>query len=84
MAYFLIVYDQRTGEILEFEEFADASREKALAMRFSREREHRESSSVEVVLLTSESEDHLRRTHSRYFKTAGELAESGGTKGGKG
>lgn len=75
MPQFLIVYDQLTG-VVEVSEYADYAREEALERRFALEREHRLDPHIEVVLLGARSEDVLRRTHARYFKTVRELVES--------
>lgn len=76
MNYFLIVYDTAAGEILELKRFGELQRALALSKRFSRELAEREKRNIEVVLLSAESEDELRRTHSRYFESSAELAES--------
>jgi len=44
--------------------------------RFALEREHRLEPHIEVVLLGARSEDVLKRTHARYFKTVRELVDS--------
>ncbi len=75
MPQFLIVYNQTTGA-LEVKEYGDNERDAALARRFELEREHRLEPHIEVVLLSARSEDILRRTHGRYFKTVQELVES--------
>ena len=75
MPQFLIVYNQQTGAV-ELTEFADDDRDTALERRFALEREHRLEPHIEVVLLGARSEDVLRRTHARYFKTVRELVES--------
>jgi hypothetical protein len=75
MAYFLIVYDQRAGQILHREEFPGHVRDKALAERFRLEKEHLHDSNIEVVLLGAPSEEALLRTHGRYFKSLTELVK---------
>ena len=76
MNYFLIVYDTAAGEILELKRFGELQRALALSKRFARELAERDKRNIEVVLLSAESEDELRRTHSRYFESSAELAES--------
>jgi len=76
MNYFLIVYDTAAGEILELKRFGVLQRALALSKRFARELAERDRRNIEVVLLSAESEDELRRTHSRYFESSAELAES--------
>lgn len=75
MPQFLVVYNQLTGEV-ELQEYADDAREEALERRFALELEHRLDPHIEVVLLGARSEDVLRRTHARYFKTVRELVEN--------
>ncbi len=75
MPQFLIVYNQLTGNV-ELTEYADDARHAALERRFALEREHRLEPHIEVVLLGARSEDVLKRTHARYFKTVRELLES--------
>ena len=72
---FLVVYNQTTGDVT-VDRFDDDAREAALQRRFELEREHRLEPHIEVVLLGARSEDVLRRTHARYFKTVQELVES--------
>lgn len=76
MSYFLLVYDRRVGQLRELREFDDADRETALAERFARERDTEGRQDLEVVLLGAPSEEALRRTHSRYFKSAHEQLSS--------
>jgi|Tabmets5t2r1_1033131.scaffolds.fasta_scaffold257134_2 hypothetical protein len=76
MSYFLLVYDRSTGKLRELTEFDDADREAALAERFARERDTEGDPNLEIVLLGAPSEEALRRTHSRYFKTAREQLSS--------
>lgn len=75
MPQFLIVYNQNTGDV-SVHRFDDDAREVAQERRFALEREHRLEPHIEVVLLGARSEDVLRRTHARYFKTVRELVES--------
>ncbi len=77
MAYFLLAYDQSTGDLLELKEFQEKDRHVAEKERFERELGE-VGDHVEVVLLGAESREALQRTHARYFKTVSELAASGG------
>jgi hypothetical protein len=70
---YLIVFDRAHGRISHFEEFDD--RATALHARFAAERRHMGDPNVEVVVLGADSVADLHRTHARYFKTLGELAE---------
>lgn len=73
MTYFLLDYDRATGEVsvTPIEDTAEA-----LAAYSEREREAL-GTSHEVVLFYGESEDDLRRTHSRYFHANGPSASIG-------
>lgn len=72
MSYFLIVYDRASGKRLDLEEFS--SREEATRARFEREIAERGHSGIEVVVLGASSLESMKRTHSRYFKSLGQLA----------
>jgi len=76
MSYFLLVYDRSAGLLRELKQFDDADRETALAERFARERDSEGREDLEIVLLGATSEEVLRRTHSRYFKSASEQLSS--------
>ena len=66
---FLIEYDRRRGEIVTLETFDGAERGKAEDARLEMELElHRLGVEREVVILEANSEEALRRTHSRYFE----------------
>jgi hypothetical protein len=68
---FLIDYDRRAAQIRVFRAFSDAERAKAEQLRLELEIQGR--SDAEVVLLESEDEDTVRKTHARYFQSASEL-----------
>jgi hypothetical protein len=74
MKLFLIIYDKSVGEVTEVREYGEADRAQALRDRFRHERANRSNPAIEVVLLGGESEQAVRKTHSRYFKTTRELA----------
>ena len=60
-----MVYDRPRGELVSITPFED-SRE-ALRAWFAEEHKHRQDPNLEIVVLSGESEDHLRMTHGRYF-----------------
>ena len=64
MTYFLLDYDRAAQRLVSVTPIEDTA--EALAAYSEREREAL-GTSHEVVLLGGESEDDLRRTHSRYF-----------------
>jgi hypothetical protein len=68
---FLIDYDRRSGSIRHFQRFADDERRKAEQLRLELEILGR--AGAEIVLLESEDEQTVRKTHARYFETAAEL-----------
>jgi hypothetical protein len=73
MSYFLLVYDRAAGALRELRRFADSDREGALAARFARERQEQGRPDIEVMLLGAASEEALRKTHARYFRTPEQL-----------
>lgn len=75
MPQFLIVYNRKTGDVT-IDRYDDEVRQLAQERRFALEIEHRLEPHIEVVLLRARSEDIIRRTHARYFKTVRELVES--------
>jgi hypothetical protein len=77
MKYFLLVYDQRNQRVLDVENYGEDGAA-ALARRFELDRQYAAEPAIEVVLLSAESEAALSRTHARYFKSVGELAEAAG------
>ena len=76
MNYYLLVYDRRVGETVRFQEYPSQRRSDAMQERFREERAHRGDQDIEVVVLGSQSKASLMRTHSRYFKSLGDLAHS--------
>ncbi|MGH8898054.1 MAG: hypothetical protein ACRDZ4_13800 [Egibacteraceae bacterium] len=77
MHYFLLIYDQLEGEVLELREFQAHERPAALQAWFQRETETLGQAHIEAVLLGAESAEALQKTHARYFQTASEIARAG-------
>lgn len=73
MKSFLVIYNRLNGDVT-VEPFDDPA--EAMSARMSREA-HREPHE-EVVVLSSDSEISLRRTHSRYFKSVADILRSSG------
>jgi len=71
--HYLVVFDRHTSSIVRFAEFVAAS--EALTARFDAELEYRAEPNIEVVVLGAASDQALRRTHSRYFHGAQEMAK---------
>ena len=63
--HFILVFDRATGDLAVEEPAGDRST--ALARLESLEHEHREDTSVEVVLIGSNSLESVRQTHPHYF-----------------
>jgi hypothetical protein len=74
MRQFLLVYRRSSGTLLTIEDLGPVEPAAAMQKRFAVERGYRRDPDVEVVLLSAASRDALLRTHSRYFRTSGELA----------
>jgi hypothetical protein len=74
LSQFLVVYRRSTGHLMEFRDLGQ-DRQSALKFRFAAETERRFDRDVEVVVLSADSADEVRRTHGRYFKTVPALAQ---------
>lgn len=72
VVHFLLVFDRPRGRLLREQPYDDSRT--ALVERFAAERMHRGDPGIEVVVLTAESKDALRRTHARYFHSVSDLA----------
>ena len=73
MKLFLLIFDRVRGELLDQREFSDGS--EALKARFAAERQGWPGH-VEIVVLSADSVETIRRTHSRYFMSLGEMARN--------
>lgn len=73
MTHFLVEFDRLSGKLIDLRRFESSN--DALSGRFQAERRHPRGSSIEVVVLSAESETDLRRTHARYFMSATQLVE---------
>ncbi len=74
---FLIHYSRRAGKILLLRRFDNAERETAEKARLDLEIGlHRNPRDEEVVILEAESEEAIRKTHGRYFRTVEQLIEA--------
>lgn len=72
---FLIVYDRSRGQIVSMTTHPANARQQVDEARLECElRLRREAGRHEVVVLEADDEDALRKTHARYFKTAGALS----------
>jgi hypothetical protein len=69
---FLVVFDRRAGITLEVREVG-ALPGAAISARLDAEEAYMSNKSVEVVVLSADSEESLLRTHSRYFENVREL-----------
>jgi len=75
MNHYLVVFDRAEGRLLRLDECPD--RVSVMAARFQAERMHKGSRNIEVVVLGAQTEDALRKTHSRYFGDLKQLAGQG-------
>ena len=74
MKHFLIVYRRGEGKLLECRDLG-SDRAAATSERLEAEKRYVKEPDVEVVILSARSREVLERTHSRYFRTARQLAE---------
>ncbi|RQX07558.1 hypothetical protein DLJ58_21245 [Micromonospora arida] len=71
MGNFLMVYDRAKGDVLRLDRFPN--QEAAMRQRFALERSNKDNPDIEIVVFVADSEDELRRTHARYFKSFSDL-----------
>lgn len=80
MTYFLLVYDRSRGQLIRpIEVFSQPERSSSMQRCFALEREYLGQKDIEIVVLGAESEEAIRKTHGRYFKTVellGDLADA--------
>lgn len=78
---FLIHYDRERALLVSMRSFDDSSRDEASRLKLELEISLLGNArGMEVVLLEADSEEDLRKTHSRYFETLAELKSSEGRK----
>jgi hypothetical protein len=77
MIHFLLVYDRKTCKLVSMREYPHEERQRAYDDRFALELQHCENWDMEIIVITSNSREALELTHSRYFKTIGELLRDG-------
>lgn len=75
MNHYLLIFNRRTGVLIRKQQIS--SSDEAMSARFAAEAQYRDDPDIEVVVLGAQSEDALRRTHSRYFTPPRVLAEDG-------
>ena len=73
MKWILLRCDHENGGGVTLREFDESDR--GAAFEALNQAEHDKQESDEVVLFLTESEETLRRTHSRYFYSAPQIAE---------
>ena len=72
---FLVEYDRQKGRIVKFKKFRNSEQIKAENKRLEIELNlNRRKVGHEVVLLEAATENKLRRTHRRYFKSISDIA----------
>lgn len=65
LVHFLIVFDHSSGGLLKLDEFDDARR--ASDAYTAAEDRYENVKHLEIVLVASDSEDTIRKTHANYF-----------------
>lgn len=75
---FLIKYQRSAGKVQELRQFSHEDRETAEDARLELELASLGNNNLdyEILLLEADTEGALRKTHSRYFKTAQEIAST--------
>ena len=74
---FLIEYDRSKGLLVSYSPFKDRDRREAEVRRLEAELANKEKGiNYETVLLEAATEDHLKRSHQRYFAKASEIIGS--------
>jgi hypothetical protein len=69
LIHYLLMYDHRQQKLLQAEPYDDAT---TAAEAYARlEREHREDTGLEIVLISADSLDTIRLTHGNYFDGEG-------------
>jgi len=74
--FFLIVYDRAEGHLVDLREYTEDREEEAVADRLALELRNAGNGGIEVVILGAESLDDAKRTHARYFQSAGDIVAS--------
>ena len=73
---FLIEYDRERGTLVQLLKYSNDKRADATLARLNLELLQMKSDLAhEIVILEAASEEHLRRTHRRYFEPIGTLAD---------
>jgi hypothetical protein len=70
--FFVLAYERSLGRLLELHEF-DQERS-AFSRRMELDLKYRPDADVEVSLLSAQTLEELKKTHSRYFRTLSEMA----------
>lgn len=73
---FLVEYDRNSGALVQLLKFSNDKRDDAARARLNLELLQMKSDLAhEIVILEAASEEHLRRTHRRYFEPIRTLAD---------
>ncbi|MEQ8716156.1 MAG: hypothetical protein RIE08_00970 [Acidimicrobiales bacterium] len=65
LIHYLIVFDHTKGGLIDLDHFDD--RDAATAAYAKAEASYRDITNIEIVLVASDSEETIRRTHANYF-----------------
>ena len=69
LMHYLLVYDHRARMLIGHTLYTDG--DEAVEAYSALEQEHRDDKGLEIVLVSAESLDIIRRTHGHYFAEAG-------------
>ncbi len=65
LIHFLLVFNRATGELVSIDQFKE--QDQATSALSSVERSHEDEDQIEVVLISADSVDTLKKTHGHYF-----------------
>ncbi|MGI8808217.1 MAG: hypothetical protein ACR2KK_10315 [Acidimicrobiales bacterium] len=74
MRHFLLIYDHKAQKLRTNTEFSDKECDAATDAYQAAEREHRDDSNIEIVLIGADSLSTVERTHGHYFDSQDRLA----------
>ena len=77
MEHYLLVYDRRICKLVLDRQYPNDDWDAANTERCRLEHVHRLDQEMEIIVISAPSREVLEMTHSRYFKTIGELLRDG-------
>lgn len=76
MNHFLLIFERATGRLKVQAFSGPRAGQTALRARFAAEAQFAGQDDIELVVIQAESENEIRKTHSRYFQSATQLTQS--------